>query len=32
MAENGLKWYERSGNSAGVVCSTRVRLARNLQR
>lgn len=32
MAESGLKWYERSGNSADVVCSTRVRLARNLRR
>lgn len=31
MAER-LKWYEKSGESGEVVCSTRVRLARNLQR
>lgn len=27
-----LKWYEKSGESGDVVCSTRVRLARNLKR
>ena len=27
-----LKWYEKSGENAGIVCSTRVRLARNLNR
>lgn len=26
-----LKWYEKAGNSGDVVCSTRVRLARNLK-
>lgn len=27
-----LKWYEKSGENADIVCSTRVRLARNLNR
>lgn len=26
-----LKWYEKAGNAGDVVCSTRVRLARNLR-
>ena len=26
-----LKWYQRAGSCADVVCSTRVRLARNLK-
>lgn len=30
MIETG-KWYEKSGNCGDVVCSTRVRLARNLK-
>ena len=30
MAET-VKWYEKAGNCADVVCSTRVRLARNLK-
>ena len=25
------KWYEKAGNCGDVVCSTRVRLARNLK-
>ena len=25
------KWYEKAGNCGDVVCSTRVRLARNLR-
>ena len=29
--QNGSKWYERAGESPEVVCSTRVRLARNLR-
>ncbi len=32
MAENHLKWYEKTGAAASVVYSTRVRLARNLKR
>lgn len=31
MAEN-TKWYEKSGEHGDIVCSTRVRLARNLRR
>ena len=30
MAEQ-VKWYERAGACGDVVCSTRVRLARNLK-
>ncbi len=30
MVENNRKWYEKAGESADVVISTRVRLARNL--
>jgi len=30
--EMNRKWYEKSGTSGDVVCSTRVRLARNLKR
>lgn len=30
MSEKLLKWYEKEGGNGDVVCSTRVRLARNL--
>lgn len=29
--DNVLKWYEKSGDNGDIVCSTRVRLARNLR-
>lgn len=29
---SGRKWYEKAGESGDIVCSTRVRLARNLKR
>lgn len=31
MAENNLKWYEKTGEGGDVAVSTRVRLARNLR-
>ncbi len=27
-----VKWYEKAGNCSDVVCSTRIRLARNLKK